>query len=274
MPEWPRGINEEMRQHLDDQYDALRGRGVPHDDAMRALSGDVDEAVSLRFRPVDSVRSDARYALRTLRNNPGFTAIVVLTLALGIGATTAVFTVLDTVMLRPYPYADMPRIMTVTEMVRTGQPISIAWQNFQDWRAQNQVFEALGLYRGTVMNLTGGTQPERLVGSLVSADVFHALGMTATVGRTFTDEEDKPGAPRIVIVSDRFWRSHFDASSGAVGRTIMLNGEAHEIVGVMPPGMRFPSRLTDIWLPLGLFVSSFPPDRGVHPGLYAVAKLK
>jgi len=274
MPEWPRGINEEMRQHLDDQYDALRGRGVSHDEALRVLARDVEEAPSLRSRPVDTVRSDTRYALRTLRNNPGFTAIVVLTLALGIGATTAVFTVVDAVMLRPYPYADMPRIMTVMEMVRTGQPLSISWQNFQDWRAQNQVFEALGLYRGTVMNLTGGAQPERLVGSLVSADVFRALGMTPTVGRAFTDEEDKPGAPRIVVVSDRFWRSHFDASPGAVGRTIMLNGEAHEIVGVMPPGMRFPSRLTDVWLPLGLFVSSFPPERGVHPGLYGVAKLK
>jgi len=274
MPEWPRGINEEMRQHLDDQYDALRGRGVSHHEAMRALAGDVEEAASLRIRPIDAVRGDVRYALRTLRNNPGFTAVVMLTLALGIGATTAVFTVLDAVMLRPYPYADMPRIMMVTEAMRTGQPISIAWPNFQDWRAQNQVFESVGLYRGTVVNLTGGAQPERLIGSLVSADVFRAVGMQAVAGRTFTADEDAPGAPRVVIVSDRFWRSHFNGDPHVVGASIVLNGETHTIVGVMPPGMRFPSRLTDIWLPLGLFVPTFPADRGAHPGLFGVAKLK
>src|SRR5262249_7150530 len=215
MAEWPRAINEEMRQHLDDQYEALRGRGFSHDAAMRALATDVDEAASLRIRPVDSVTADVRYALRTLRTHPGFTAVVMLTLALGIGATTAVFTVVDAVMLRPYPYPDMPRIMMVSETVRTGQPLSIAWPNFQDWRAQNQVFEALGLYRATVMNLTGGAQPERLIGCLASADVFRAVGMPAIVGRTFTQEEDKPGAPRVVIVSDRFWRSHFNADPAA-----------------------------------------------------------
>jgi hypothetical protein len=149
MPEWPHGINEEMRQHLDDEYAALRARGVPRDDAMRALAGDAEQAASLRPRPLDSMAADVRYALRTLRKNPGFTAVVMLTLALDIGATTAVFTVLDAVMLRPYPYADMPRIMMVAKEMRTGQPISVAWPNVQDWRAQNQVFESLGIYSGT-----------------------------------------------------------------------------------------------------------------------------
>src|SRR5438876_11049426 len=104
MPEWPRGINEEIRQHLDDEYRGLRASGVSHDEAMRRLAGDVDEVASMRTRPVDRVTSDVRFALRTLRKNPGFTAVVMLTLALGIGATTAIFTVVDAVMLRPYPY--------------------------------------------------------------------------------------------------------------------------------------------------------------------------
>jgi putative ABC transport system permease protein len=274
MPEWPRAINEEMRQHLDDQYEALRGGGASHDDAMRALAGDVEAAAALRIRPLDAVTSDVRYALRTLRGHPGFAAVVMLTLALGIGATTAVFTVVDAVMLRPYPYADMPRIMMVTETTRTGQQLSIAWPNFQDWRAQNHVFESLGLFRGAVLNLTGGAEPERLIGSLASADVFRAVGMQAIVGRTFTDEEDRPGAPRVAVVSDRFWRSHFNADPNIVGATITLNGDTHVIVGVVPPGMRFPSRATDVWLPLGLFVTTFPVERGLHPGLFAVAKLK
>jgi putative ABC transport system permease protein len=261
MPEWPRRINEEMRQHLDDEYDALRARGIGHDEAMRRLAGDVDELASMRSRPVDAVTSDVRFALRTLRKNPGFAAIVILTLALGIGATTAIFSVVDTVMLRPYPYADMNRIMMLAETTREGQTISVAWANFQDWREQNQVFEHLGIYRGMVLNLTGGDQPERLIGSLASSEVFNA-------------DEDRPGAPRVAVVSERFWRSHLNADASAVGRTVMLDGEPHTIVGVVPAGMRFPSRTTDVWLPLGLFVATFPADRGAHPGLFAVAKLK
>jgi putative ABC transport system permease protein len=274
MPEWPRRISEEMRQHLDDEYETLRASGLSHDEAMRQLAPDLDELAAQRTRPVDAVTGDLRYALRTLRKSPGFTAVVLLTLALGIGATTAIFTVVDAVMLRPYPYRDMDRIVMIAETMRSGQMLSIAWPNFRDWREQNQVFEHLGIYRGTVVNLSGGDQPERLNASLASSEVFKAVGLDAMIGRTFTADEDRPGAPRIAVVSERFWRSHFAGDPAALGRTIMLDGEPHTIVGVMPAGMRFPSRLTDVWLPLGRFVPTFPPDRGAHPGLFAVAKLK
>jgi putative ABC transport system permease protein len=274
MPEWPRRINHEMRQHLDDEYHALRARGLSDDEAMRALAADVEEASSLGRPPADALAADVRFALRSLRTSPGFTAVVMLTLALGIGATTSIFTVVDAVMLRPYPYADMDRIMMLMETTRSGQLMSVAWQNFQDWRDQHQVFEHLGLYRGTVVNLSGGDQPERLIASLASSDVFKAVGIQAVVGRTFRADEDRPGAPRVAVISERFWRTHFAGDPSAVGRTIQLNGETHTIVGVMPAGMRFPSRLTEVWLPLGLSVPTFPADRGAHPGLYAVAKLK
>src|SRR6516164_2811396 len=134
MPEWPRRISEEMRQHLDDEYDALRADGLGHDEAMRRLAGDVDELASMRSHSVDAMTTDVLYALRMLRKNPGFTAIVMVTLTLGIGATTAIFTLVDAVMLRPYPYPDMDRIVMVAETTRTGQLISVAWANFQDWR--------------------------------------------------------------------------------------------------------------------------------------------
>jgi len=275
MPEWPRRISEEMRQHLDDEYDALRARGISHEEAMRRLAGDVDELASMRARPADAVAADARYALRALRKNPGFTLVVMLTLALGIGATTAVFTVVDGVLLRPYAYPDMNRIVTLLETTRRGQVMSVSWQNFQDWRAANQVFEHLGIYRGTVMNLTGGEQqPERIFGSLASSDVFNALGLQPIAGRTFTAQEDEPAAPRVAIVSERLWRSHFGGDPSAIGGTIVLNDEPYTIVGVMPAGMRFPSRGTDVWVPLGVFIRTFPPDRGAHPGLAAVGKLK
>src|SRR5438132_11881505 len=274
MPDWPRGINEEMRQHLDDEYHALRAKGVTHEDAMRRLSPDVDELASMRVRPVDSVTSDVRCALRALRKNPGFTAVVMLTLALGIGATTAIFTVVDAVMLRPYPYPDMDRIMILRETTRAGQPISVAWPNFQDWRDQNQVFEHFGVYRPMVMNLTGGDRPERVISSVVSSDVFKAVGIRPAIGRAFMADEDKAGAARVAVVSDRFWRAHFNADPAAAGKSVVLDGQSHTVVGVMPPDMRFPSRLTDVWLPLGLVVQTFPSARGAHPGLTVIAKLK
>jgi len=221
MPEWPRHIDEELRQHLDDEYRSLRAAGASHDAAMRELAGDVDELSSMRRRPVDAVASDARFALRTLRKNPGFTAVVMLTLALGIGATTAIFSVVDAVMLRPYPYPDVDRIAIVSEVTRSGQAISVAWPNFQDWRDQNQVFEALGVYRAMALNLSGGDLPERLSGTLASSDVFKAMGIQPQLGRTFVPEEDKAGAPRIAVVSDRFWRSHLNGDSAAVGRSMI-----------------------------------------------------
>jgi putative ABC transport system permease protein len=274
MPEWPRRINEEMRQHLDDEYHALRARGVSHDEALRALADDVDEASSLARRPVDALAGDLRYALRALRKSPGFTAVVMLTLALGIGATTAIFTVVDAVMLRPYPYPGIDRIMILMETTRAGQLMSVAWPNFQDWRDQNQVFEHFGVYRGGIFNLTGGEQPERLNGTIASSEVFKAVGIQAMVGRTFVPGEDKPGAPRVALISERLWRSHFGADPAAVGRQVMLNGEPYAVVGVMPAAMRFPTRLNDVWLPIGLYVPTFPTERGAHPGLTVVAKLK
>jgi ABC-type antimicrobial peptide transport system permease subunit len=158
--------------------------------------------------------------------------------------------------------------------VRTGQPLSIAWPNFLDWQEQNQVFEHLGVYRSTVVNLTGGDQPERLIGSLASSEVFKDVGLEAIVGRTFAADEDRPGPPRVAVARARLGRPHFAADPAAVSKTIVLDGETHTIVGVMPAGMRFPTRTTDVWLPLGPFVPTFPTDRGAHPGLFSIAKLK
>jgi putative ABC transport system permease protein len=274
MPDWPRGINEEMRQHLDDEYQALRSAGASHDEAMRTLAVDVDEASSIARRPADAFATDLRFALRTLRKNPAFTLVVMLTSALGIGATTAIFTVVDTVMLRGYPYPDTGRIMILSETTRSGQSMSVAWGNYQDWRDQNQVFEHVGVYRGMTLNLTGGDHPERLISALASTGAFKALGIPAMAGRTFVAGEDEAGAARVAVVSERFWRSRFNGDPSALGTSIRLDGEIYTIVGVMPSTMRFPSRTTDVWLPLGPFVPTFPADRGVHPGLTVVAKLK
>ena len=223
---------------------------------------------------MEAIWQDARYAARSLRRSPGFAVVAILTLALGIGATTAVFSVFDAVLLRPYPYPDVDRIVILSETTRSGQGLSIAWPNFQDWRERSDVFESLGVYREMAVNVTGGAQPERLTASLVSSDVFEALGIPIRLGRSFLPAEDRAGADRVAIVSDRLWHSRFNADPGVLGKPIVLNGTAHTIVGVAPPAMRFPSRATDVWLPVGLFVQTFPSDRGTHPGLFAVGKLK
>jgi putative ABC transport system permease protein len=223
---------------------------------------------------MDSLIQDLRYAVRMLLKHRGFTAVAVLTLALGIGANAAIFSVLDGVMLRPLPYPDIDRILTFIEQVRsTGAPMSVSWPNFLDYRDQNQVFEHIGVHRGAIVNVTGTGQPERLNGSLASSGVFRAMGIAPLAGRTFTAEEDRAGVEPVAIISERLWRSHFNADAAIVGRALTMNGQPHTIVGIMPASMRFPSRLTDVWLPVGLFVPSFPP-RGAHPGLVAVGKLK
>jgi putative ABC transport system permease protein len=217
---------------------------------------------------------DLKYAARSLRLNPGYTVIVIATLTLGIGANAAIFSVADAVMLRPYPYPDMERLVVINETTRAGQQMSVAWPTFQDWQAQNQSYEHLGIYRNTVVNVTGADQPERLRGAIASSGVFSAMGIRPVAGRAFGPAEDRPGAAQVAVISERLWRSRFNGDPTLVGRSVVLNNEPHVVIGVMPPGMRFPSRLTDVWLPLGPVVPSFPASRGSHPGLYAVGKLK
>jgi putative ABC transport system permease protein len=279
---------EEVSQHLQDRYDELRRVvGLSAADAFVAALAELDEEtpapapiwrVTTRRLPMverfSSIWQDARYAARTLRQAPLFSVVVILTLALGIGATTAIFSVVDAVLLRPFPYPDLDRLLVINERTRAGQQMSVSWLNFRDWHDQNQIFDALGIYRSQVVNLTGGDQPERLNASLASSEMFAALGIAPEAGRAFDAADDRPTAARIAIISDRLWRNRFDADPALIGKQVPLNGQAHTIVGIMPPAMRFPSRLTDVWLPLGLFVDTFPTTRGAHPRLTAIGKLK
>ncbi len=284
-------IVEELSQHLHDRYAELRSAGMNAAEAeqqslteltrlARHLAG-IEPPAALEppvlggggSTMLRTITHDIRYAVRTFLRNPGFTTVVLLTLGLGIGATTAIFSVLDGVMLRPLPYADIDRILTISEQTKDGRGMSVAWPNFQDWREQNQVFEHLGIYRGTTVNLTGSDRPERLNAAIASSDLFRTMGIRPLLGRAFSQAEDRPTSDRVVMLSERIWRNRFNSDASLVGRTIVLSGQAHTVIGIMPATMRFPSRLTDAWLPLGPIVSSFPP-RGAHPGLAAIGKLK
>ena len=285
-------IAEEIAQHLEDRYDELRARGFSNEEVRRDASWQIKHltralnAIETQPSPlgephgaatmIGSIWQDARYAARGFGRAPGFAAVVVVTLALGIGATTAIFSVLDGVILRPLPYPNIDRLVVLRERSTAAagfNVISVSWPNFVDWRAQNRVFERLALFRPMNVNLTGSGDAERLNASLASADLFATMGLSPIAGRTFLAAEDEAGTEQVAVISERLWRSRFNSDPGLVGRTISLNGDAHTVVGVMPADMRYPSRLTDVWLPLGLFVQSFPP-RGAHPGLTAIGRIK
>jgi putative ABC transport system permease protein len=223
---------------------------------------------------MDRLISDFRYSIRTLVRTPAFTTVAVVTLALGIGATTAVYAVVDGVLLRPFPYPYMDRLALLMESGANGQAMSVAWPNLEDWRAQNEVFDELGVYRNMPVALLGGDAPERLNGCLVSSSVFASMGIAPLIGRTFNESDDASGAARVAIISERLWRNRFGARTDIAGLPVTLNSQPFTIAGVMPAGMRFPARTTDVWLPLGLFVDTFPRERGAHPGLIAVGRLK
>ncbi|HEX3160361.1 MAG TPA: ABC transporter permease [Gemmatimonadaceae bacterium] len=202
---------------------------------------------------------DIRYSLRRLRNSPGFTLVVVLTLALGIGANTAIFSVVNAVLLRPLPYRDPGQLVTIEHYYSGANEIEapVSSTGFADYRDRTRSFARMAVESGWGPNLTGAGEPERLTASRVSGHFFDVLGVQPALGRTLRPDEDAPGHERVVVLSDGLWRRLYGADPGVVGRTMVLDGESHEVVGVMPPGFRdFFNRRVELWRPLAL-----PPEQ-------------
>ncbi len=217
--------------------------------------------------------SDVRYAARMLLKSPGFTAVVVATLALGIGATTAIFSIVNTSLLRPLPYSEAEEIMIFWETHPTFGAMSVSYPNYLDWRAQSQAVENLGVYRRDLFNLTGSGEPEQVRTTMVSDNLFGVLGIAPLLGRGFTAEEDRPGGAAVAVLGHGYWQRRFAGDPAVIGRTLTLNDDAYEIVGVMPPSLRHPTR-SDVFVPIGRF-SDYPSwqSRGNHPGIYGFARL-
>jgi putative ABC transport system permease protein len=217
---------------------------------------------------------DLRYGARMLLKNPGITFVVILALALGIGANTAIFSVVNAVLLRPLPYEESDRLVLLNETSKVMDEISISYPNFTDWRNQNKVFEKIGVYNRGSYNLTGSGEAERIVTGQVSADLFSALRVNAALGRVFTNEEDKPGGDPVVLLSYAFWQRRFGGQASILNQHLTLNGKSYTVIGVMPQGYQFP-RLVEMWVPVGqLSDQAMWQSRGNHPGLYGVARLK
>ena len=194
---------------------------------------------------------DLRYCLLMLRKRPVFTAIVMLTLALGIGANTAIFSVVNAVLLNPLPFPEPERLVRIFESNpgRSWPEFSASEPNYYDWVDQNDVFENLAAQQGAAFNLTGSGEPERIVGAFSSANLFPTLGVAPVLGRNFLPEEDRPGASRVVILSHQLWQRRFGSDQDLIGKTVQLNGESHTVVGVLPRGFTF-TNATELWVPL------------------------
>jgi putative ABC transport system permease protein len=277
VPEWPDDVAEELRQHLDDQYRELRAAGASHDDALRAMADDVSAVRSKRFglRP-ELIAADVRYAFRTLRRNPGFAIVVLLTLALGIGANAAIFSVVNGVLLRPLPYPDADRLMVIWgDLRRPGiNDIPASAGEYVDYRDRSHAFEQVAAYDTVGFNLTGGGEPERVEGAVVSTTFFTLLGASAQVGRTFVPAEDQPGRDDVVVLSHSLWTRRFSANPAIVGQTIPVDGRPTQVVGVMPAAFQFPERSIEIWKPFLLDAEALSDNnRGSH-GYTALARLK
>ena len=221
----------------------------------------------------DEVFQDLRFGLRMLLKNPGFTLIATFTLALGIGANTAIFSLVNGILLRPLPFKDPEQLVFLSERSEQVPEMAVSFPNYLDWRAQNRVFEQMAAFLDQTFNLTGEEGTERLLGRMVTADYFAVLGVQPRLGRSFTPEEDKPGGARAVILSDVFWRRRFGADPNVLGRTLTLNNDLYTVIGVMPKEFVLPAQTTELWTSLGL-VSNRLMFRGFHYGTRVYARRK
>ncbi|MDX6271426.1 MAG: hypothetical protein QOD28_2649 [Acidobacteriota bacterium] len=217
---------------------------------------------------------DLRYGFRMLWKSPGFTLVTVLALALGIGANTAIFSVVNTVLLRPLPYANGERIVYIGEWSQQVPGMSVSYPNFIDWRDQQQTMERIAAFRSANYVVTGGGEPERLDGRQVSAGFFEVLGVQPALGRNFTPEEDKPGATPVALISHGFWQRRLGGDPSIVNKQLQLSNESYTVVGVLPQTFEWQSPV-DVFVPVGLGAGNpNMTERGNHPGMYVLGLLK
>jgi predicted permease len=233
---------------------------------------------------VSGVLAELRHAARALRRSPGYAAVTVLTLALGIGANAALFTLVNAALLRALPYRDPGRLVSLLETFRNesapGGPAverrPLSFPDFEDWRGHARSFERMAGWAGLSLTLTGAAEPERVSAELVSADYFGVLGVATARGRTFLPEEDRPGAA-VAVLGDGLWRRRFGGDPAAVGGSVEIAGVPHMVIGVLPPGVRGLSDLADLWIPMGAAAAADRaddlPNRG-NRWMGAVARLR
>jgi predicted permease len=276
-------LEDEIRAHLDMQIEENLRQGMGPDEAryqaLRKFGGVEQVKESYRDRRslavVDSTLRDIRYALRMLSRSPGFTAVAVLTLALGIGANTAIFSMLEGVVLAPLPYREAERLVAVYNSIPQAPFRSPSAPDFQDWQRNARSFERMVGLRWKGSDLTDPGPPEHLLERAISSGFFSMLGVNLSLGREFSSEEDQLGGDPVVIISNRLWQDRFGGSRDVLGRSVMLDGIDRTIVGVLSSGFEFEGRGEgDVYTPFWQGNPVTMTDRAVRPGMLCVARLK
>jgi putative ABC transport system permease protein len=287
-------IVDELAAQLEASYDRARREGGDHTAAMARAGAEVPdwralarkiEGIESRYTPppvpgvaaggiMTGLVQDIRHAARSLRRAPGFTAVAIVTLALGIAATTIVYSLVDAILLRPLPIQDPDRVVLMRETFR-GEENSISWPNFLDIQARATSFEQLAVWRGYQPNLTGIGEPRRIMGRQVTSGLFSVLGVRPVLGRDFTAADDRFGADRTCLVSFGFWKRELGGEASAIGKTIQLDEVPTTVIGVLPAGFTV-ARQEDIFLPFSTYLTpdSFYFGRGNHNGLAGIGRLK
>jgi predicted permease len=252
-------LSDEMQAHLDLMTAENIERGMPPDEARAAARrgfGNITRTQekareAWQFPRFESFLQDIRYGLRGIRRSPGFSLVVILTLALGIGANTAIFSVVYSVLLRPLPYPHGERLVRLGESTAQASGIAVTWINLQHWRAESTAFEDMAAVTGADFTLTGRGDAVLTHARLATSNIFQLTGMTPALGRLFTDADDKPGAAPTVVVTADFWQTRLGGDSNIVGESLELDGTSYQIVGVLSPRRTYLFRSGEVYLPLG-----------------------
>ena len=274
-------LSEELRSHLDFLIEENIALGMPPEEAQTAARrhfGNLTRTRELgieawQFPRLETILQDIRYGLRGIRRSPTFSGAVILTLALGIGANTAIFSVVYSVLLRPLPYLSGDRLVCLGESAPGAAGISVTWINFEQWRNDSSAFENMAAFANADLTLTGRGDAVLAHAGVVTSSFFQMTGARSALGRLFTESDDRPGAAPTVVVTPEFWRSALGGDPGVVGASLALNGKSYQIIGVLGPGLKFFLRPADFYLPLALSAGS-TVHRSEHGSMRALGLLK
>jgi len=255
-------LDEELRAHLERQVEKYVQSGLLEEEAKRRARlefGGLDQVKeecrdARGVNMIETTLQDIRYGARKLARSPGFTVVAVATLALGIGANTLIFSVVNAAILHPLAFREANRLVTqwaTSPTIGYSGPGSFTDRDYMEWRDQNRVFSGIAAFRGQPSNLTGAGEPLRLMGETISSSLLHVLEVNPALGRAFAPEEEIAGHNRVALLSDRLWRNRFSADTSVLGKSIRLDGEFYTVIGVMPAGFDFPNQ-ADVWTPLTL----------------------
>jgi predicted permease len=279
-----RELEEELQSHLQMAAQDRTDRGETPEQAASAARRDLGNITLIKevtremwgWASLERFMQDLRYGLRMLAKSPGFATVAILTLALGIGANTALFSVVNGVLFNPLPYPHPNELVWVAESKPNFATGSISFPNFRDWQKDNHTFSSMAAYRPYSYNLTGLGDAEQLRAMLITSDFFTVLGVHPVLGRSFVSGEDEIGAAPIAMITAGFWKRKFASSPDAIGKTLALDGRNYSIVGVIPPGFDLALgsfRNVDVFVPLGQWSNPLLPKRGAGLGIHGIGRL-